>query len=227
MGLNKLEKFKQLEIMPNVFQNFDFHQPKTRNYKGEFPDLRGHWASEVFDNNDPLVLELACGRGEYSVGLAQMEKNKNFIGVDLKGNRIWTGARRALDNNITNIAFLRTKIELIQHFFAPNEVSEIWITFADPFVNHTDANRRLTSPHFLERYRAICQPGAVIHLKTDSSLLYNYTLKVVEEQGLAILESDDNIYRNGDRTGPLSIKTYYEKMHLAEGKTIKYLEFRL
>lgn len=227
MGISKLEKFSQLENMPNVFQNYSYHNPQARNSQGEHVDLKGQWGEKVFGNHHPIVLELACGRGEYTVGLGQMQPEKNFIGVDLKGNRLYTGARFALENSLGNIAFLRTKIELIQHFFAKDEVSEIWITFADPFLNHTDANRRLTSPHFLERYRTICKPGAVLHLKTDSDVLYNYSLKVAQDQKLQILQADDHIYRNGDREGPLSIKTYYEGLHLKAGKTIKFLEFVL
>jgi tRNA (guanine-N7-)-methyltransferase len=225
-GISKQEKFQLLNDMPNVYQNFDFRDINLRNHKAEFSDYKGCW-KEIFGNDNPIVLELACGRGEYTVGMAKLEANKNFIGIDLKGNRQYTGARYALDHGLNNVAFIRTKIELIPNYFAPGEVSEIWITFADPFLNHTDANRRLTSPFFLERYRQICAPGTTINLKTDSELLYNFSLTIAKEQGLTILEADDNIYKNGDKEGLLSIKTYYEKMHLVEKKTIKFLKFVL
>ncbi|MDX2003547.1 MAG: tRNA (guanosine(46)-N7)-methyltransferase TrmB [Chitinophagales bacterium] len=216
-----------MDSLPNVYQNFSFREPKVRKSTGEFVDMKGKWAEEVFLNSNPIVLELACGRGEYTIGLAGMFPETNFIGVDLKGNRVFTGARSAIEKELSNVAFLRTKIELIQHFFAPGEVSAIWITFADPFLNPTDANKRLTAPPFLEKYRSIMAKGGTIHLKTDSEVLYEYSLKVAQEQGLKILEQDDHIYKNGERSGPLSIKTYYEKMHLANQKTIKYLSFVL
>jgi tRNA (guanine-N7-)-methyltransferase len=225
-GISKQEKFKLLNDMTNVYQNFDFRDTQLRSFTGDFADYRGRW-KDIFGNEQPIVLELACGRGEYTIGLAKLNPEKNFIGIDLKGNRQYTGARYALDHDLSNVAFIRSKIELIANYFAPGEVSGIWITFADPFLNHTDANRRLTSPYFLEKYRQICAPGATINLKTDSSLLYNFSLNVAREQGLTILEADDNIYKNGDKEGPLSIKTYYEKMHLVEGKTIKFLKFLL
>ena len=227
MALNKLEKFDVMDTMPNVYQNFSFHDPNIRNHKGEHPALKGNWGQAVFGNDNPIVLELACGRGEYTVGLAQMEPHKNYIGIDIKGNRMYTGAQFALENKLANVAFFRTRIELIERFFGANEISEIWITFADPFLNHTDANKRLTSPPFLDKYRSICKKGAMIHLKTDSDLLYSYSLKVATEQQLKIIEADNDIYKNSERVGPLSIKTYYEGLNVSKSNTIKYLEFEL
>jgi len=167
--------------------------------------------------------ELACGGGEYTVQLAQMHPDRNFIGVDIKGNRIWKGAKAALGEGLNNAAFARFRIEKIVHFFGRQEISDIWITFADPFLKKP--NRRLTGPVFLERYRKILKPGGVIHLKTDSDELYDYTLRVIYAENLTIEYQNNDIY-NGPLVLPeLDFKTYYERMHLEKGKSIKYVRF--
>ena len=227
MEMSKLEKFEALNSMPNVLQNFDFQQPHIRNHKGEFLDLKGRWAASFFDNNHPTILELACGKGEYTVGLAEMFPQKNYIGFDLKGNRLWSGAKIALDRGMKNVAFFRTKIELIDRFFSKNEIDGIWITFPDPFLNETKSNRRLTAPYFLEKYRQVCKKDALINLKTDSEELYMFTKKIVAEHNLSLLVDNSDVYKNGRPEGPLGIKTYYERMHLEEGRTIRYLQFKL
>jgi len=227
MGKGKLNKFEEINRLPNVFQVFDFHRAELRNAEGEFIDLKGQWSDKAFNNTKPIVLDLACGKGEYTIGLAAMYPNANYIGIDLKGNRIWNGASYAHENQLNNVAFIRTRIELINHFFAENEVNEIWITFADPFLNETKANKRLTSPYFIDIYRPLLKPGGVIHLKTDSDELYHYTLEVIEDLKFTVVENDPDIYKNGDREGALGIKTYYEKMHLENNKKIKYVAFQL
>lgn len=227
MGLSKTEKFDALNEMPNVFQTFSFKEPHIRNFEGNLVDLKGLWAERYFQNDNSIVLDLACGRGEYTVGLARMHPNNNYIGIDLKGNRIWTGANDALESGLKNVAFFRTKIELLDHFFSKDEINSIWITFPDPFLNQTKANRRLTSPYFLDIYRKVCDMDAVIHLKTDSPELYHYTQNIIAEQHLPLLIDIPNIYHNGIPEGPLSIRTYYEGLHLENDRTIRYLEFKL
>lgn len=225
---NKLEKFAELLTFPNVYENFDPTDPQLIGLNGAEMELRGNWAIEHFDNERPIVLELACGRGEYTLGLARRYPDRNFIGVDIKGARIWKGARTALRENLANAAFLRTRIEQIAAFFAPGEVAEIWITFPDPFLRKSKANRRLTAPRFLAAYRKILQPGGLIHLKTDEPNLYDFTLQVLAEmEGAHLLYHEDNIYRRPLPTPELEIKTYYERMHLQEGKSIKYIQFQL
>ncbi len=181
----------------------------------------------MFHNSNPIVLELGCGKGEYTIALAQRNPDVNYIGVDIKGARLWKGAKFATQNAMPNVAFLRTRIDFIKAIFAPGEVSEIWITFADP--QPKSENRRLTSPVFLDRYRAFLTPGGIVNLKTDSTLLHEYTLEVVRSQGLELLEANADIYGSG-RAGEddiLSVKTYYESKFLAEGLPITYLAFRL
>ncbi|MCL4121913.1 UNVERIFIED_CONTAM: hypothetical protein GTU68_030932 [Idotea baltica] len=186
-------------------------------------DLKGSWNELHFKNNAPIVLELACGRGEYSLGLAKLYPSKNFIGVDIKGARIWRGAVNAQNDKLDNIAFLRTRIEQLELFFGNNEVDEIWITFPDPFLGKE--NRRLTANSFLNKYKNILASNAIMHLKTDSQELYRYTKEVLENRpDIKILVNNPDIYSTVvDPT--LEIKTYYEKMHLAKGKKITYLQF--
>ncbi len=225
---NKLEKFAELLIFPNVYECFDPTDPHLIGLHGEKADLRGQWAAQHFQNDRPIVLELACGRGEYTLGLARRCPERNFIGVDIKGARIWKGARIALQEELKNAAFLRIRIEQIAAFFAPGEVSEIWITFPDPFLRKSKANRRLTSPPFLGEYRKILRPEGRIHLKTDAPNLYEYTLQVLSDtEAATMLYHDDDIYRRALPVSGLEIKTYYERMHLQEGKTIKYVQFSL
>lgn len=225
MAKRKLKKFREVAQMPNVFQNFSFHHPQLVNSNNQDVNMQGRWA-EHFGNHNPITLELACGRGEYTVGLARMYPDRNFIGLDIKGTRIWMGAKQALEEPLPNVAFVRTRIELIDHFFGPTEVSEIWITFADPFLG-SSPNRRLTSPVFLERYRKICKPDSIIHLKTDDPTLFNYSVEVAQQQQLPINQLQEHIYEHGTPQGPLAIRTYYEGLNISESNQIKYLQYRL
>jgi tRNA (guanine-N7-)-methyltransferase len=223
---NKLQKFSELLTFPNVFENFSFKDPHLTGINGEPIDLKGLWNEAHFGANRPITLELACGGGEYTLGLARQYPGRHFIGVDIKGARIWKGARKALAEQLDNVAFLRTRIELIDHFFAPGEISEIWITFPDPFLN--SPNRRLTAPVFLDTYKKILQPGGLIHLKTDDPTLYEYTLEVLAtRKDYELLYHDDDIYAKPLPMPELEIKTKYEGMHLEVGKTIKYVRCRM
>jgi tRNA (guanine-N7-)-methyltransferase len=225
---NKLLKFAEVLSFPNVFENFDASQPALTGENGLIVDLKGRWKQAHFKNHHPITLELACGKGEYTVGLAQRFPDRNFIGVDIKGARIWRGAKTALEQGIANAAFLRTRIEQITLFFEKGEVDEIWITFPDPFLQNNKANRRLTSPYFLAQYSQILKNGGLMHLKTDEERLYDYTLSVLAGQNdYTLLYKDDDIYAAPLPFPELEIKTFYEKQHLAAGKTIKYLRFRL
>ena len=218
MGKNKLRKFAEMEQIPFVFQ-YPFGVLRE---SGGFP-LRGHWHSEFFHNDRPIGLELGCGKGEYTVGLAKLFPDKNFIGIDIKGARMWTGARQAQVDGMTNVAFLRTSIELLSEFFAPGEVSEIWITFPDPQMKKT--RKRLTAPNFLEMYRGVMSPGGLIHLKTDSPFLYTYTRRLTTDNGLTIHTDTADLYHSGLADKILSIRTHYEQQWLDRGLTIKYLVF--
>lgn len=225
---NKLQKFAEVLAFPNVYENFSAKVPELAGKNGEIIDLKGKWATKHFQNENPITLELACGRGEYTLQLARQYPNRNFIGVDIKGARIWKGARMALEEGLNNAAFLRTRIEVIQNFIAPIEISEIWITFPDPFLKKSKKNRRLTSPNFLKTYRQILQTDGVIHLKTDSPELYEYTLEVLEEpENGTLLYKNNNIYKGELPIPELAFKTYYENMHLEVGKTIKYIRLKV
>lgn len=186
-------------------------------------DMRGKWNEQFFHNNNPIVLELGCGKGEYAVGLARRYPDKNFIGVDIKGARMWSGASEAKEDGINNVAFLRTHIELITHFFAPGEVSEIWITFPDPQMKKT--RKRLTSTRMIELYREILKGNGIIHLKSDSPFLYTYTRAMVQENQFPILVDTDDLYNSGIDDDILGIKTFYEQQWLERGKSIKYIKF--
>jgi tRNA (guanine-N7-)-methyltransferase len=225
MGQNKLERFAQLASFENVYQNLDFAQPRLKNHAGDIVDLRGKWQPEHFKNPNPLILELACGKGDYALALAENFPTNNYIGVDIKGNRIWVGAKEALEKKQQNVCFLRTQIEYLTHFFAPQEVQEIWITFADPQLGKP--KKRLTSPRFLDIYRKILAPNHIMHLKTDSPELYESTLEVIAEQKLNILYQNEDIYAAPLDFPELEYKTFYEKMHLENGKSIKYLRWTL
>ena len=219
MAKNKLKRFDQMATYPNVIS------PKFDEvFRADFK-LKGKWADEVFGNGHPLVLELGCGKGEYTVALARKYPEKNFIGVDIKGARMWVGATEALQNNMANVAFLRTRIEFIKSCFAPDELSEIWITFPDPQPQKSRENKRLTSSRYLQAYREIMQPEGIIHLKTDSQSLFEYTRKTVESNNFSILYSTDDLYNSGYVDDILSVQTYYEKMFTEKGFTIKYLKF--
>lgn len=210
MGQKKLIRFEAIKSFPNVLQN-----PQG---------IKGKW-HEHFKNKNPITLELACGKGEYSVNLGRENKNRNYIGVDIKGNRIYIGAKTALAESLDNVAFLRTQIDHLTDYFNYQEAQEIWILFPDPFLKK--AKNRLTHPRFLKIYQQILPPRAVIHLKTDSRELYDFTLETIRETSSVILENIEDIYGKGKATGALAIQTFYEKMHLAEGRVIYYISFSL
>ncbi len=219
---SKQEKFSELETFKNCFKFF------FENISDGF-EMKGKWQSDFFKNNHPIVLELGCGKGEYTIGLAQNHSEKNFIGVDIKGNRIWTGAKQALDMGLSNVGFLRTRIDFIDHCFAENEIDEIWITFPDPQPQKTRERKRLTHPLFLNRYKKFLKPNALIHLKTDSTSLYEFTLEVLKENKLNIIWHTNDLYKNCpvDRQELINIKTYYEGLFSAKGEDIKYVCFGL
>ena len=223
MGKGKLAKFADLETYRNVFQY-------PYSVVSDVPfTMRGHWHEQYFHNDNPIILELGCGKGEYAVELAKAHPDRNYIGVDIKGARMWTGATRALQEGIENVAFLRTNIEIIDRFFAENEVQEIWLTFSDPQMKNP--RKRLTSTYFMERYRRFLIDRGIIHLKTDSNFLFTYTTFMVEKNNLPLVESTDDLYHSSHlsplTSHLLSIQTYYEQMWLSRGLSIKYMQFLL
>ncbi len=225
---NKLKKFNDLLSFSNVYENYDPTNPKLLANEIEEVDLKGKWKSGHFNNENPLVLELACGRGEYSLALAKDNPNVNYIGVDIKGARIWKGATIAQEENLNNVAFLRTRIEQINLFFAEEEVDEIWITFPDPFLRKSKSNRRLTSIQFLNRYKDILKRGGIIHLKTDDPTLYEFSQEQFEEcDFVEVLYDRDDIYAQSLDFDALKYKTYYERQHLEKGRIIKYIRVKL
>jgi len=210
MGHKKLIRFQAIDTYGNVLQ---------------YPEnMKGAWYT-FFKNDNPVTLELACGKGEYSVGLGRQNKDRNYIGVDIKGNRIYTGAKAALTEGLHNVGFLRIHIGQITDYFAPGEVEEIWIIFPDPFLKK--AKKRLTHPRFLHLYQQLLKPGGRINLKTDSKELYDFTLETIAEQGCITHENIADVYGQGKATGPLAIQTFYETRHLAEGRTIYFVSFSL
>lgn len=214
-------RFEELKILDRVFQ------PTIEEvYKKDF-HLKGKWKQNVFFNNNPMILELGCGKGEYSLGLARKFPQKNFVGIDIKGARIWIGAKESNIDNIRNSAFLRTRIELINSFFDEEEVDEIWLTFPDPQIKNRRKKKRLTSISFLTNYQKFLRNMGIIHLKTDSESLYSYTLSLLEYNKLKILIQTDDLYNSEVQDDILEIKTFYEKQYLKEGKKINYLKFLL
>jgi tRNA (guanine-N7-)-methyltransferase len=189
-------------------------------------DMKGKW-KEFFHKNNPIILELACGKGEYAVGLGQLHPQKNFIGIDQKGNRIWVGAKKALQLQLPNVAFLRIQIDRIIEYFAPNEVSEVWITFPDPQLRTGKAKKRLTHPKFLRLYKQFLTPGGFIHLKTDSPHLYRFTKLIIEKYNCDLIEDIGDLYSNENISNELKIKTHYETLDIAGSNTIHYLKFSL
>lgn len=214
MGKDKLRKFAEVATFPNVVQ-LDAGKP-----------FKGKWASEFFKNEKPLILELACGKGEYTVNLAKLFPEKNFIGIDYKGNRIWRGAKTAIEEGISNVGFLRIQIETILEYFAEGEVSEIWITFPDPQPQESREKKRLTNPAFLERYKHILVPEGIMHLKTDNDGFYAYTVEQIDLQNLPKLKETTDLYHSDLVDEVLSIKTYYEKKYLAVDKNINYVQWK-
>lgn len=194
--------------------------------EGPFP-LKGSWNSSFFKNNNPIVLELGCGKGDYTIGLARVYPEKNFIGVDIKGARMWYGCKISQTENLKNVAFLRSKIQLIENFFGQEEVDEIWITFPDPQPRSSREKKRLTSPEFLKRYRNIMKPNGIVNLKTDDEQLYQYTVDIINEQRLKVISNIPDIHNNGYAGDQTMITTFYEKMWLKKGLTIKYLRYSI
>ncbi|MEI8272426.1 MAG: tRNA (guanosine(46)-N7)-methyltransferase TrmB [Paludibacter sp.] len=220
MGKNKLAKFAEMEGFSHVFQ-VSSHAVR----EGLSFEMKGKWNELFFKNNNPIVLELGCGKGEYSLGLAQFYPDKNFIGVDIKGARLWTGAKESFQKGLNNVAFVRTDIEMIHHFFGNNEVSEIWLTFPDPQMKKV--TKRLTSTNFMKLYQQFVKENGLIHLKTDSNFMFSYTCEMVKSNHYPIIYSTDNLY-SSELTDPiLGIKTYYEQQWLSRGISIKYIQFML
>ena len=220
MGKGKLAKFADMASYENVFQ-YPFSVVEHVPF-----EMQGHWREQYFHNQNPIVLELGCGKGEYTVGLAQRYPDVNFIGVDIKGARMWTGATQALNEGLKNVAFLRTNIEIIDRFFAEDEVQEIWLTFSDPQMKNP--RKRLTSSYFLERYRKFLVDGGIIHLKTDSNFLFTYTTCLVEHNHLPILLKTTDLYSESSGFSEVAaIQTYYESMWIARGLNIKYMKWKL
>lgn len=219
---NKLKRFKENETFTNVFQ------PTREEVVGDQFPLKGKWSSEFFKNDNPIVLELGCGKGEYSVGLAERFPEKNFIGIDIKGARFWRGAKTAVESGMNNVAFVRTQIELINHIFAENEVSEIWITFPDPQIKYKRTKHRMTNAEFLERYKKILKPSGLMHLKTDSEFMHGYTLGLLHGLGHEVIYANHNIYKNeGAPAEVTGIQTFYESQYLEVNKPITYIKFRI
>ncbi|MFK8284168.1 tRNA (guanosine(46)-N7)-methyltransferase TrmB [Capnocytophaga canis] len=219
---NKLKRFKENETFSNVLQ------PKRDELLAESFAFKGKWHQEYFKNNLPIVLELGCGKGEYSIGLAKKNPNKNFIGIDIKGARFWRGAKTAIEENIPNVAFLRTQIELIEHCFAPGEVNEIWITFPDPQIKYKRTKHRLTNMDFLNRYKNILSSEGYIHLKTDSEFMHGYTLGLLHGLGHEVVYANHNIYNSdGVPADVTEIQTFYEQFYLSQNKPITYIRFRI
>ncbi len=221
MGKNKLRKFKEMDELKCVFQ-----YPFSVLRESGFP-MKGNWGRGFFGNDNPIVLELGCGKGEYTVGLAERFPDKNFIGIDIKGARMWTGACQVRDRNITNAAFLRTNIELLPYFFAPGEIDGIWITFPDPQMKKV--NKRLTGTRFCNLYRNVLKDGGVVHLKSDSPFLYTYTKAMVEHNSLAKIDDTPDLYNDLHYAGSdiLNIRTFYERQWLERGLSIKYISWHL
>lgn len=222
MGKNKLRRFDEMKSMPFVFE------PTMEEIKSGGVDFKGKWHTDVFNNSNPITLELGCGKGEYSVGLAKRYPEKNFIGVDIKGARMWVGAKQVIADELNNVAFLRTKIDFIDALFAPNEVDEVWLTFSDPQPNKP--NKRLTAKPFIERYKKILKPGGIIHLKTDSDILFESTEIEIKNNNYTCHHLTWDLYKNIEQLPQnmreiLHIKTHYEELFTAKGFNIKYAQF--
>lgn len=209
----KTERFEAIKVFPNVLE-----------FCG---DIKGQWHSSHFENDNPITVELACGKGEYTIAMARQFPDKNFIGVDIKGERIYIGAKQAINEKLDNAAFLRILIDDLDQYFAPNEVEEMWITFPDPYPKKRHAKNRLTSPKFLEMYKHVINPGGMIHLKTDAEDLYHYSKETVTAAGYTIEQAVEDIYSQPLVNPLLEIKTNFENRHLAEGRKIYYLSFRI
>ncbi len=219
---NKLKRFRENETFDNVLQ-----PTREEAVSGQFP-LKGKWNSDFFKNDKPIVLELGCGKGEYSVGLAERYPENNYIGIDIKGARFWRGAKTAVEGGLNNVAFLRTQIELIEHFFGKEEVSEIWITFPDPQIKYKRTKHRLTNTEFLQRYKKILKKDGYVNLKTDSEFMHGYTLGLLHGEGHEVVYANHNVYRNeGAPEVVTAIQTFYEQQYLEQNKPITYIKFKI
>ena len=219
---NKLKRFRENENFENVIQ------PSREELTDDLFELKGRWSRDYFKNDHPIVLELGCGKGEYTVELARQNPEKNFIGIDIKGARFWRGAKTAIEEGLENVAFVRTQIELIEHVFAANEVSEIWITFPDPQIKYKRTKHRLTNTEFLQKYKNILKEDGVMHLKTDSEFMHGYTLGLLHGEGHEILYAHHDIYKNEYSPKEVTgIQTFYEKQYLEKGKPITYIQFKI
>ena len=220
MPTNKLERFRQMEEFGNVTQLTDFQDSKVTKPKGR-------WRRDVFGNDHPITLELACGKGEYTLALSEKFPQRNFIGIDIKGSRLWKGARKALKENRDNVHFLRIFIDHLDEYFAPDEVDDIWITFPDPYPKGSDRNKRLSSPKFLDIYRNVLKPEGTVRLKTDNRPLFDFTRRTIEKRGYQVLDAVGDIYQERPDDPLLTHQTYFEKKHLKKGRTISYIHFTL
>lgn len=219
---NKLKRFKENDTFKNVFQ------PSREELVGGNYDLKGNWRQQFFNNDHPLVLELGCGKGEYSVELAKKYPEKNFIGIDIKGARFWRGAKTAIEDNIPNVAFIRTQIELLEYVFEQNEVDEIWITFPDPQIKYKRTKHRMTNTDFLKRYKTVLKPNGIVNLKTDSEFMHGYTLGLLHGQGHEVIYANHDVYKQeGSPEEVTSIQTFYESQYLEQNKPITYIRFKI
>ena len=219
---NKLKRFNENKTFQNVFE------PKRHELVDAIYEMKGNWNEKFFKNSNPIVLELGCGKGEYSVALAQKYPNKNFIGIDIKGARFWRGAKTALEENLSNVAFIRTQIELVASVFAENEISEIWITFPDPQIKYKRTKHRMTNSQFLKSYKKILQPEGTVNLKTDSEFMHGYTLGLLHGEGHEVIHSNHNVYKQeGSPEDVTSIQTFYENQYLEVNKAITYIKFKI
>ncbi len=220
MAKNKIRRFEENSTFDHLFER-SFEQLEDGFH------LKGQWATEFFKNNNPIILELGCGKGEYTVGLAQQNPDKNYIGVDIKGSRMWVGCKKVQELGMKNVAFIRTRISLIENFFAANEVDEIWLTFSDPHLRDAHSRKRLSSPEYLARYNNFIKDDNLIHLKTDNPQLFKFTLGVVEKGGHELGFVSDDVYEKGAPPEVMQIQTFYEQMWIEEGRTIHYLNFKM
>jgi tRNA (guanine-N7-)-methyltransferase len=219
---NKLKRFKENETFHNVYQ------PKREELLNNSYDKKGQWREKVFNNNNPIVLELGCGKGEYTVSLAERNPNINYIGIDIKGARFWRGAKTAIEENLYNVAFIRTQIELVEYVFGENEVDEIWITFPDPQIKYKRTKHRMTNLAFIERYRKILKANGIMHLKTDSEFMHGYTLGLLHGVGYEVIYANHNVYKlEGSPKEVTDIQTFYESQYLEQDKAITYIRFKI
>lgn len=227
MGKGKLKKWNENKTFSHVYE------PSLQEIIDGKEFMKGEWHKDVFGNDRPITLELGCGKGEYSVALARKYPERNFIGVDIKGHRFWRGAKTSHEEGLSNVAFLRTRIEFIAQFFNPNEIDEIWLTFSDPQPKDEKGTKRLTSPKFIERYKKFMKPGGLIHVKTDSPLLYEYTLEALEKEKYEILMNSNDVHGtlvhevDEDLAEILSVRTHYEQIWSAKGRSINYIRFKV